>query len=137
MHTQPNIGIGAVILNNNNEILLILRKKEPEANKWSIPGGKVELFEHLEDAVVREIKEEVNLDVEIEELLCTTETIDSDLKQHWISIIYKTKNEKSNPKNNEPDKIGDMQWFSLNKLPKEIACFAKPAIEKIKNRILN
>lgn len=76
------IGVRAVVLNDKNEILLALRWKDPEANKWSIPGGKVELFETLEAATIREVKEEVNLDIEIDKLLCTAETIEKSTCEH-------------------------------------------------------
>ncbi|WP_419761093.1 NUDIX domain-containing protein [Brevibacillus brevis] len=56
---------------------MCLSKEKPcrlEKNTWSIPGGKVDPYEQLETSVVREIKEEVNLDVEVKFLLCTAET---------------------------------------------------------------
>ncbi|HZG83069.1 MAG TPA: NUDIX domain-containing protein, partial [Brevibacillus sp.] len=59
----PRLGVGAVIKNDQNEILLVLRNRNPEKGTWSIPGGKVDPYENLEDCVIREIKEEVNLEV--------------------------------------------------------------------------
>lgn len=47
------VGVGAIILNENNEILLLLRERPPEAGCWSIPGGKVDLFETIEDSIKR------------------------------------------------------------------------------------
>jgi 8-oxo-dGTP diphosphatase len=59
---KPVLGVGAVIL-NGDKILLEQRKNEPSKGKWSVPGGLVELGESMEDAVVREVKEETGLDV--------------------------------------------------------------------------
>jgi 8-oxo-dGTP diphosphatase len=59
---KPVVGVGAVIL-DGDKILLEQRKNEPSKGKWSVPGGLVELGESLEDAVVREVKEETGLDV--------------------------------------------------------------------------
>lgn len=129
---RPVIGVGAVILNTDNEILLLLRKKHPEANKWSIPGGKLDTFELLQDAVIREVKEEVNLDVTVDEMLCTAETIDVNRQEHWISIIYVATIQAGTPVNMEPDKIEAVEWFSLEDLPENIACFSLPAIELLK-----
>ncbi|MFA9557956.1 NUDIX domain-containing protein [Evansella sp. AB-rgal1] len=129
------IATGAIILNDFNQVLLVYRLKEPEANKWSIPGGKVELYEHLTDCVVREVKEEVNLDVEVDELVCTAETVDDKTKEHYISLIYKMKNVNGVPENMEQDKIGDLRWFSLEKLPDKIACFSIEALEITKKNI--
>ena len=55
--------------NENNEILILKRhpssKTDPE--KWELPGGKVDPGESFDHAILREISEECNLDVEIEE----------------------------------------------------------------------
>lgn len=76
MPEVPRLGVGAVILNEQGEILLVRRNREPEKDTWSIPGGKVDLYETMESCVVREIKEEVDLDVEVKGLLCTAELIE-------------------------------------------------------------
>lgn len=57
--------VGAVIENENKEILCALRSpKMSLPNMWEFPGGKVEEQEELSDAVVREIKEELECDIE-------------------------------------------------------------------------
>lgn len=53
----------AVIVNKNNEILLTIRGIEPHKGKLDLPGGFVDPGESLEQAVVREVKEELNLEV--------------------------------------------------------------------------
>ena len=57
------VGCGAFILNENNELLLQQRNRTPEKGYWSIPGGRLDMFETFEQAVKREIKEETDLDV--------------------------------------------------------------------------
>ena len=52
------VGCGAFIINDQNELLLQQRNKSPEKEYWSIPGGKVEMFETFDQAVKREVKEE-------------------------------------------------------------------------------
>ena len=59
---RPVVGVGAIIL-DGEKILLEQRKNEPSRGKWSVPGGLVELAESMEEAVVREVKEETGLDV--------------------------------------------------------------------------
>ncbi|MCM8710279.1 (deoxy)nucleoside triphosphate pyrophosphohydrolase [Clostridium sp. SYSU_GA19001] len=57
--------VGAIIQNENNEVLCALRSPNMSIpNMWEFPGGKVEEGEELSEAVVREIKEELNCDVE-------------------------------------------------------------------------
>jgi 8-oxo-dGTP diphosphatase len=136
---KPQIGIGAVILNESHDhILLILRKKHPEANMRSVPGGKVEFLETLENATIREIKEEVGLDITVNQILCTAETINPENNEHWISIIYLTNVIAGEFHNCEPDKIADVKWFPINDIPENIACFTQPAIRLLnENNIMN
>lgn len=130
---SPRIGVGAVILNDRGEVLLAWRNRQPEQHTWSIPGGKVDPYESLETAVIREIKEEVNLDIAIDSLLCTAETIQPQQQEHWISVLYSTKVIGGHARNlEEGGAIGEIGWFPLHDLPSPLACFAVPGLEAVK-----
>ena len=58
-------GAAAIIVNENDQILL---QSRADRDKWGLPGGCQELGERFEDTVIREIKEETNLDVKEEDL---------------------------------------------------------------------
>jgi mutator protein MutT len=60
---KPGVGIGVIIENSAGEIL-IGKRLGSHAEKYSIPGGKLELGESFEHGAVREIKEEVGLTLE-------------------------------------------------------------------------
>src|SRR5262245_7550830 len=60
----PVVGVGAVIV-RDGQALIVKRAHEPRKGEWSLPGGRVELGESLEEAARREIKEETGLDVEV------------------------------------------------------------------------
>ena len=70
----PVIGVGAVVW-RDNEILLVKRAKPPRLGQWSIPGGKQELGETIEEAVHREILEETSLKIEIVGLIDVVDAI--------------------------------------------------------------
>ena len=128
----PRVGVGAVIINERNEILLVFRNRDPEKETWSIPGGKVDLYEKLEDTVVREIKEEVDLDIRVEGLLCMAETIRPHTEEHWISAIYRASIVAGEARNmEEGGAIGEVRWFHLKELPENLACFTVPAIQAL------
>ena len=65
------VGVGAIIV-EQDRVLLLKRLKEPEAGYWSIPSGAVDFSETIEDALKRELKEELSVDVEIITLLGLT-----------------------------------------------------------------
>jgi 8-oxo-dGTP diphosphatase len=55
--------VGAIIKDEAGRLLLIQRGHEPEAGRWSLPGGRIEPGESDEQAVVRETQEETGLQV--------------------------------------------------------------------------
>ena len=59
--------VRGIIKNDSGEILIVRRhpKSRTDPEMWELPGGKVEKGEHFADALVREIKEETNLDVNV------------------------------------------------------------------------
>ena len=53
--------VGAIIINEHEEVLCALRSENMSLpNYWEFPGGKVEPNELVEEAIIREIKEELN-----------------------------------------------------------------------------
>ena len=66
--TDPKLAAGSVFT-LNDQIVLVQRGVEPQIGKWSLPAGFVERGEKVEDAAVREAKEETGLDIEVLELL--------------------------------------------------------------------
>ena len=55
--------VGAIITDDAGRLLLIQRGHQPEAGRWSLPGGRVEAGESDEQALVRELHEETGLSV--------------------------------------------------------------------------
>ncbi len=67
-------------------IVLIKRKNPPHG--WALPGGFVDYGESLEEAAVREAKEETSLDIQLEKQLHTYSDPDRDPRQHTISTVF-------------------------------------------------
>ncbi|MDR0713846.1 MAG: NUDIX domain-containing protein [Bacteroidales bacterium] len=58
---NASAAVAGVIVNDRSEILLTRRRKEPARGMFDLPGGFVNIDETAEDAIRREIKEELNL----------------------------------------------------------------------------
>lgn len=130
----PGVGAGLVIRRDDGKILLCRRMNAPEAGCWSIPGGKVDLFEKSDLAAMREAEEETGLSISSADFLCTSEMIFSDEGHHWVSIIYFTENFSGDARLTEPDKISDIGWFDPLALPEPLSAFASEAIQALKAR---
>jgi len=81
---------GIVEIYNSSEsfmgIVLIQRKNPPHG--LALPGGFVDIGESVEDAVIREMKEEISLDVEIKDLLGVYSDPNRDERFHTASVTY-------------------------------------------------
>lgn len=71
LYTNEAGAVIALIENDKNEILCTIRKFDPAKGKLDLPGGFIDIGETAEHAVVREIKEELNLDIEHIQFYCT------------------------------------------------------------------
>ncbi len=63
MYVNPAAAVAAFIINENNELLVCVRAKEPEKGTLDLPGGFIDNDESAENAIVRELKEELNVEV--------------------------------------------------------------------------
>lgn len=114
---KPEVGCGAAIFNDAGEVLLIQRLREPEAGAWGFPGGKIDFGERAEVAVVREIQEELGIQIELTGFHGISEIIDGGDGRHWVSPTYTARIKSGEPKLMEPEKHGGWGWFDLSELP--------------------
>ena len=99
-------------------IVLIERKNEPRG--LALPGGFVDVGERVEDALVREMKEETNLDVTISRVLGIYSDPARDPRFHTASVVYVAK-AKGEPKGGDDAK--EAKLYSLDVIPMEKLVF--------------
>lgn len=64
-HPRPAVTVDTLVFTLDGDairMLMVRRKAEPFAGRWAIPGGFLEIDEEIEDAVLRELREETGLD---------------------------------------------------------------------------
>lgn len=124
---EPRAGCGAAIV-VEERILLLRRLTAPEAGCWGLAGGKIDLFETADDAMRREVMEELGIVVGAAELLCFVDQIDRAGGTHWVAPIYRVLDFTGTPCNREPAKHEGPGWFALDALPDALTTPTRAAI---------
>lgn len=109
------VGVGALIFNSEGKFLMALRgpKAKNERGKWEIPGGAVEWGETVEEALKREIKEELDVEIRVLKLHNVCNHILTSEKQHWVSPTFICEIVQGTPRIMEPEKCDELRWFTL------------------------
>ncbi|MCD6218055.1 NUDIX hydrolase [bacterium] len=84
----PALTVDAVINHTDGGIILIKRGHEPFKDCWALPGGFVDIGETVEDACIREAKEETGLDIRIDKLLGVYSDPTRDPRGHTVSVVF-------------------------------------------------
>ena len=120
--------------NEKTEVLLALRKNTGyNDGKYELPGGHVEEGEDLIDAMIRETKEELNIDLKRENLSIVH------ILHHYKAdrIIFRilAKKYEGTIQIGEPDKCEKLEWFDINELPNNIDIKSKNDLKEISQGI--
>ena len=111
----PLLATDAVIIDpKTKKIVLIRRANEPFKDHYALPGGFVEIGETVENACIREAKEETSLDVEIIDLVGVFSDPNRDPRGHVVSIAF-----LCIPKGGELKASSDAkkaEWISISKI---------------------
>ena len=126
---NPVPTVDIIIEIESHGIILIKRKNPPYG--WAIPGGFVDYGESLEEAALREAKEETNLDVELVRQFHTYSDPNRDPRHHSISTVYIAKG-KGKPK--ARDDAVEIGIFTESSLPDEIAFDHRSILKDYFNR---
>ena len=113
-HKNLKIVVSIALINDNDEILL---SKRPE-NKflpgfWEFPGGKVEIGEAPKDALIREIKEELNIDIN-DKCIAPLSFSEFDYKEfQLLLLLYVCRRWEGEPM---PMESNELSWVKPNML---------------------
>ncbi len=129
-----------LVVNDNWQVLLMKRWPKSKILAWyrSQPWWAVEFGERAENAMFREIKEELDIEVEVVRFVWITETLSE--WQHWVNPSYILKIKSGTPKPMEKDKwkVDEVRRFDLDSLPELITPYTIDTInayKKLKNSL--
>lgn len=129
MSKPYGLTVRGIIKNENDEILIVKRhpKSRTDPEMWELPGGKVEEGEFFADALVREIKEETDLDVRVGDFC---EAIQNDYShKRTVQIMMYLDNVQGEVKISEEHT--DWMWANIEKIKSlEISTSLKKVLKK-------
>ncbi|TCC16312.1 NUDIX hydrolase [Kribbella sindirgiensis] len=114
-----------VIVRRGDEVLLLLRANTGYMDgHWAVPAGHVEHGESVLAAAVRELKEEVGLDVDAADLVPVTAMHrtggNGDPIDERVDFFFTAERWTGEPQLMEPEKAAGLEWYPLDKLPEPL-----------------
>ncbi|WP_168990458.1 NUDIX hydrolase [Aureimonas flava] len=113
MDTRRPLLAVSVCLLRAGEVCLVRRGRAPWADAWSLPGGRVEFGERLEDAARREMREETGVRLEAIQFLRLHEAIDPAHDAHAVIAVFRTLAEWTGPEVEAADDARDARFFPV------------------------
>jgi len=99
------------------KVLLIQRGLEPFKGRWALPGGFVRVEETLEDAALRELREETGLKQAFLEQLYTFGEVRRDPRERVVSVAYYALVKMALEETRAATDAADARWFPVSKIP--------------------
>jgi mutator protein MutT len=125
-----------LVLIKNNKILLSRRFNTGfHDGEYSFPAGHLEGGETMIQAMIREAKEEIGVNLKAENLKLVHVMHRKEPNEERVNFFFVAENWKGKPKLMEPQKCDDLNWFEINNLPPNVIPYIKQAIECIKKKI--
>jgi ADP-ribose pyrophosphatase YjhB (NUDIX family) len=117
---RPFLAVSAAIF-RDGKVLIVRRARKPAINLYSLPGGAVEVGESLIDAVVREVREETQIDIEPVALAGHREAIMRDkegrVERHFVILSFASRWLRGEPVLNS--ELDDARWID----PAELSAY--------------
>ena len=125
-YNNPNPAVSAVIRNDNGEFLLTKRGIEPFKGDWDLPGGFIDYGESPEEAILRELEEELGIKVVKEIEMSDMFNVDyvnegrEDEKIQVLTIVFEIVIDESEITGAKDD-VEEYKFFNSKNFPKNIA----------------
>lgn len=117
------IGVTVPFVVHDGKGRFLLQKRSQncryEQGRWDVGGGAMEFGESWEEAVRREVKEELGVEPEKVEFIHAFNALrDNDgIPTHWVALVHTVQVDPKKVRIIEKDKIDEIGWFTMDSLP--------------------
>ena len=118
---DPKVAVVAQV-EQNGRVLLVRRAVEPARGLWAMPGGYMDAGEMPESALRRELREEVGLDIDVQDLLAIFPIVSVGGVSNGIVLAYRARPADSyHTALHAQDDVDAADWFAPDALPADLA----------------
>jgi 8-oxo-dGTP diphosphatase len=136
--TVDCIVFGLDLEDKDLKVLLIRRALDPFKGKWALPGGFVHVNETIDDAALRELREETGVGRVYLEQLYTFGTIDRDPRERVVSVAYYALVKLTEHQVQAATDATDAAWFGIHDIPKlafDHESILDVAVERLRGKV--
>jgi 8-oxo-dGTP diphosphatase len=108
----PVVAVGALVI-DDGRLLMVKRDREPGKGLWTVPGGRVEHGEYLDQALRREVKEETGLEIEVGGLAGIFEVVGDD---HFVIHDHAAHLTHGDQEVVVGDEVAEVRWVPLEEI---------------------
>ncbi len=117
--SKVGAGCGVIVFNPEGKFLMMKRLSKHGCGTYAIVGGGIENGETFEQSAAREVKEEINIDIENIKIIGLTNNIIKEEGHHSVGVILCATIKSGEVQNMEPDKCAELVWCDdWDNLPK-------------------
>ena len=120
-----------LLLIQKGEILL-LKQTKPNGGNFTLPGGTIESIEFAKEALIRETREEVGIQLTKEDLELAHVMHKKSDEKHRIVFYFRANIYSGRPKPREHDKFSRLEWRDLQSLPERLTPTVKTVLKKLR-----
>ncbi|MEU8224969.1 NUDIX domain-containing protein [Kribbella sp. NPDC048915] len=125
-----------VIVRRGDEVLLLLRANTGYMDGyWAVPAGHVEQGESVIEAALREVREEVGLEIAAADLVPVTAMHrtggNGDPIDERVDFFFLTEKWQGEPRLMEAEKAAGLEWYPLDKLPEPLVPHEKRVLDSL------
>jgi 8-oxo-dGTP diphosphatase len=130
---RPQLAVSAAIF-RDGKILLVRRAQPPSKGVYTLPGGRVEFGEALQDALTREVDEETGIEIDIIGLAGWREVLPAASGGHFVILPFAARWRAREPQLNA--ELDDFKWLAPDALDGLTLTAGLPDIIEAARRLL-